>query len=88
MSSLNVTAVKPTEPAFISVHLNTHHPWARIGHSALIGHPLVVGSFLVGKGSQERSADVIHCVDTDCSTTKHRTKGENAGYNSESVKDK
>lgn len=42
-----------------------HHAWARVGHAALVGSPLVEGAVLVGKGPVEDLADVGHAVDTD-----------------------
>lgn len=53
----------------------TYHARARVGHLALEGDPLVVGSLLVGEGPQEGPADVVHGVETHGRALEHATAG-------------
>lgn len=49
----------------------THGSRTRVGHTSCVWPPLVVVSFLVGKGPIEDSADVSHGVNTDRRATEH-----------------
>lgn len=44
----------------------THRARSRVGDLPSVGHPLVIGTLLVGEGSVEDHADVGHGVDTNC----------------------
>ena len=54
----------------------THHSRPRVGHAALIGHPLVVGSLFVSEGAVEGLSDVGHAVHTHCIALEHVTERE------------
>lgn len=43
-----------------------HRAGARVRDLPSVGHPLVIGTLLVGKRSVEHHADVSHGVHTNC----------------------
>lgn len=48
--------------------------WAGVGDLPGVGHPLVSGTFLVGKGSIEDHANVSHGVDANGRAFEDRTE--------------
>lgn len=49
-----------------SVRGEAHRAGSRVGYLPSVGHPLVIGALLVGKGAIEDHANVGHRVDTNC----------------------
>lgn len=49
-----------------SVSAEAHRARARVRDLPSVGHPLVIGTLLVGEGSVEDHANVGHGVDTNC----------------------
>lgn len=59
-------------PVWRQCGFETHRAGSRVGDLPSVGHPLVIGTLLVGEGSVEDHADVGHGVDTNCWAFKHR----------------
>lgn len=53
----------------------THRAGSGVGDLPRVGHPLVIGTLLVGEGSVEDHADVGHGVDAHRRAFKHRPGG-------------
>lgn len=49
----------------VSVGVEAHRAGSRVGDLPCVGHPLVIGAFLVREGSVENHADVSHGVDAN-----------------------
>lgn len=58
--------------------LETYRAGSRVGDLPSVGHPLVIGTLLVSKGSIEDHSNVSHGVDTHCRAFENRaaSKGE------------
>ena len=56
----------------LSLRGEAYRARSRVGDLPVVGHPLVVGSLLVGEGSVEDHADVSHGVDADRRALEHR----------------
>lgn len=82
IASIHKQREKPQSPRRSQVRLATpealrpgatHHTGPGVGDTALVGHPLVHGSLLVCKGSEEGPTNIVHIVHTYCRALEDTT---------------